>query len=64
MHLNAALPDVILATVYQPVQPGIRRKGPDSVPNLLLLFSCFWASVLLSLHLMKIHLSLVFFLPK
>lgn len=34
MHLNAALPDVILAIVYQPAKLGIRRKGPDSVPNL------------------------------
>ena len=34
MHLNTALPDVILATVYQPAQLGIRRKGPDSLPNL------------------------------
>lgn len=41
MHLNAALPDVILATVYQPVQPGIRRKGPDSVPNLAFTFQLF-----------------------
>lgn len=34
MHLNAALPDVILATVYQPVQLGIRSKGPDSLSSL------------------------------
>ena len=41
MSLNAVLPDVILAAIYQPVQSGIRRKGPDSVPNLAVTFHLF-----------------------